>query len=291
MLCTLGASACGGDDGANTSQFASLGEAGFESGDGDSDTGDSGDGDGDPGDGDGDPGDGDGDSDPCADVDCSGHGDCVVVAGEATCACDPGYLPDALECIACPFVDPQDLDFVIPSVSVNGEATITGVPHNDYDHDAVIYLVDTVTQDRFFLADTVGASYTTHVIPGIYDVYYDRDSDFGDFPVPANNNAKLMTGVDLTQSTSLDIVVNGVSVSGEASITGVPHNDYDHDAVIYLVDTVTQDRFFLADTVGASYTTHVIPGIYDVYYDRDSDFGDFPVPANNNAALMCVQIR
>ncbi len=37
--------------------------------------------------------------DPCSGVDCSGHGTCRVSAGQASCACDPGYHADGLTCV------------------------------------------------------------------------------------------------------------------------------------------------------------------------------------------------
>ena len=33
-------------------------------------------------------------ADPCAQITCSGHGNCIVRGGEATCACHTGYVPD-----------------------------------------------------------------------------------------------------------------------------------------------------------------------------------------------------
>ncbi len=37
---------------------------------------------------------------PCEGIDCSGHGRCVVRAGEPTCECDEGYEPRDLTCVA-----------------------------------------------------------------------------------------------------------------------------------------------------------------------------------------------
>jgi predicted acyl esterase len=39
------------------------------------------------------------DVDPCADVDCSGHGACTTVDGQAACACFEGYEPEGLSCV------------------------------------------------------------------------------------------------------------------------------------------------------------------------------------------------
>jgi hypothetical protein len=41
-------------------------------------------------------------TDPCGGVDCSGHGRCVAVDGLPTCACDSGYYPVGLDCLADP---------------------------------------------------------------------------------------------------------------------------------------------------------------------------------------------
>jgi len=40
--------------------------------------------------------------DPCAGVDCGGHGDCSSATGSAVCACDGGWKPQGLTCVeAC----------------------------------------------------------------------------------------------------------------------------------------------------------------------------------------------
>ncbi|MBI5488791.1 MAG: hypothetical protein HY905_15760 [Deltaproteobacteria bacterium] len=40
--------------------------------------------------------------DACARIPCSGHGTCVVVRDTPTCACDPEYRPDGLNCVGTP---------------------------------------------------------------------------------------------------------------------------------------------------------------------------------------------
>jgi hypothetical protein len=39
--------------------------------------------------------------DPCTRIGCSGHGNCVVVGGGPTCACEDGYQPDAVNGLSC----------------------------------------------------------------------------------------------------------------------------------------------------------------------------------------------
>lgn len=54
-------------------------------------------------------------ADPCAGVTCSGHGDCVVVAGQPSCECEYTYKPDGLNCIpACTGVTCPDGKTCIP---------------------------------------------------------------------------------------------------------------------------------------------------------------------------------
>ncbi|MFO7564020.1 MAG: hypothetical protein R6X02_15345 [Enhygromyxa sp.] len=285
ILCTYGC----GDGGGDESSVFTVGMTVGGDGDGTSGDGDSGDGDGD-GDGDSGDGDGDGEPDPCAGVDCSGHGSCFENDGAAACNCDSGYLADGIECIECSAINPQGFNITVPSIGVSGTVSITGVPSGDWQHNGAIYLVDKVTSDRFFLASTEEGNYSSHVVPGVYDVHYDMLNDAGSLPVPANNNARLMTEVDLTQSKQLNVTVPPSAVSGNASIAGVPSGDWQHNGAIYFVDLATSDRFFFASTEAGAYATHVVPGAYRVYYDMQNDGGSHPVPANNNAALMCVQI-
>jgi hypothetical protein len=46
---------------------------------------------------------------PCNNVDCSGHGMCHVVSGLPVCACEKGYAPDtssATRCVPAPYLEP-----------------------------------------------------------------------------------------------------------------------------------------------------------------------------------------
>ena len=49
---------------------------------------------------------------PCDGIDCSGHGTCTIIAGEATCTCEAGYHADQLTCIADavnPYLEPVEI--------------------------------------------------------------------------------------------------------------------------------------------------------------------------------------
>ena len=46
--------------------------------------------------------------DPCAGVDCRGHGDCVEIAGSPYCECHAGYHPESLTCVVNDLNDPCD---------------------------------------------------------------------------------------------------------------------------------------------------------------------------------------
>ena len=45
-------------------------------------------------------------TDPCQAIECSYHGQCVIVGGNPYCQCDPGYRPEGYECIPIQVEDP-----------------------------------------------------------------------------------------------------------------------------------------------------------------------------------------
>ena len=52
--------------------------------------------------------------DPCADVDCSGHGRCRNNNGAAECECDTGFFDDGQACVACDAAHAADADCQAP---------------------------------------------------------------------------------------------------------------------------------------------------------------------------------
>ena len=99
-----------------------------------------------------------------------------------------------------------------------------------------------------------------------------------------------MTGVDFTQDTNLDLIISGTTLAGSATISGVPNNDGNHNGSIQFSDLDSQAQWFFTNTREMSFSEQVLPGAYRVYYSKNQDAGAFPVPANTNAALTCIQI-
>ena len=64
-------------------------------------------------------GDSDSDGDPCFDVDCSGHGTCVVEGDVIRCDCESGYEPSGLTCLPSGCVD-------VPMPDPVGEGPLPG---------------------------------------------------------------------------------------------------------------------------------------------------------------------
>jgi len=80
-----------------------------------------------------------GETDPCSDVECSGHGECVPIAEgtRAECRCDTGFRAEGLECIAV--AGDGDVDSDVDSdvdADSDGDGDIDGDADADSDGDA-----------------------------------------------------------------------------------------------------------------------------------------------------------
>ncbi|HVI00375.1 MAG TPA: calcium-binding EGF-like domain-containing protein [Enhygromyxa sp.] len=278
--------ACNGDDGGGddfNSGFTTLetsGDGDGDSGDGD---GDSGDGDGSPGDGDGSPGDGDGDGDdPCAGVDCSGHGSCVDTSGTLSCACDDGYVAIGLECVSCP-VASGTLDIDIPMITVSGNKQING-QSVQASNSGYMYFINRETGDSVSLGTLYSTAYSVNMIPGVYDLKYDEANDADG--VPDNSGAIVIEGITLQSSGNLDINVPMITVSGNKTVNGQSVMA-SNSGSLYFINQLTGDSVDLGTMYSTNYSVHMIPGTYDLRYREQNEADGVP---DNSGAIIATYI-
>jgi hypothetical protein len=200
----------------------------------------------------------------CMEVDCSGHGTCVEVEGEAVCECEEGYVADGLECVACPeYSGNAVFDIDVPMITVSGSRTINGqsitAPGS-----AVLHFVNPETGDRASTDALDEASYSIELVPGTYDVVYDVATAADD--IPHNTSATILTGLSLETSGALDIDVPMIEVSGALTVNGAPF-DAPGSGMLRFVNSETGDVAPLHDIGDADYSIELVPGVYDVVYD------------------------
>lgn len=169
------------------------------------------------------------------------------------------------------------LDIDIPVVTRSGAFEIGGAlaPQSVYENGR-IYLRDAdgnVTQ----IGQTRDRTYSVKLVPGVYDAMWSHL--IGDSIVPRNTWAEVVSDAALLTSGRLDINVPVVAIAGDMRIDGqaFPNSVYNR-ARFWLEGETPWDVFPIGDSDDHSYAARVVPGTYDVRYQKLITTG--LVPAN-----------
>lgn len=107
--------------------------------------------------------------------------------------------------------------------------------------------------------------HTARVVPGTYDLFY-GGGGVATTTAPRNQNAKLQSvPIAAAGTTTLDIDVPSVVVSGMLKINGATVTSA-ADAGTLMLRSATGDTVPLGTTSAGSYSIRAVPGSYDVYY-------------------------
>lgn len=184
--------------------------------------------------------------------------------------------------------DSQRLDIDVPVTTLAGVLTLDGAtpPDGTYENGRIL-LRDRLTGDRIVLGQTRDGAYDAPLVPGDYEVIYERV--LGGQQVPVNRAAVLQQTTLEAGEQSLDIDVATAVVSGGITVAGAPAPaDPGDDGVIVLRNPDTGDEAILGNTAEGTYTRRVVQGDYEVYYRQQTSSGG--VPANTNASLGSITI-
>lgn len=182
--------------------------------------------------------------------------------------------------------DDQQVNIEVPMVTVYGEFTIDGeVPADSPLSTARIYLRNESSGDELLLGEIHQGSFLRNVVPGTYDVVYERTQGF---VLPANTNAivdqvTIANAPDIVQTVDVDLVSG--HVSGDIRFDGqVPPNDNEDYGRIWFIDTETGDDILVGDSRNGTYGARLLAGSYDVHY-RAGEAGAV-APVNENARIL-----
>jgi hypothetical protein len=182
------------------------------------------------------------------------------------------------------------VDIDITSTVVMGTLKIAGEPAAA-GNSGIVTLRSADGGDRVVLASVARDTFSVHVVPGAYDLYYTRTSSPSNTmtPAPANHAAKLRTGLVLVPgaTTVLDIDIPSATVAGAITINGTSSGVGDHGTL--MIRNAAGDFGPFASTVGGSYTARLIPGSYDLYYSHAGRIGD-TTPMNTLIKLRCFTV-
>jgi hypothetical protein len=160
----------------------------------------------------------------------------------------------------------RTLDLDVTGVELKGALTVNGmlnVPNTQ----GLVVLENPATGDKAVLGDAAGGfNYDVHVAPAVYDVYYINTSvdDGGDSL--RNLHARVMSGLSITTSQTLNIDIPEITLSPRCTVNGIGGPQAEMGGRFVLRNAAGDEAFVDFPTGDMGYPAKVIPGVYDVYY-------------------------
>lgn len=180
----------------------------------------------------------------------------------------------------------MELDVDVPFVDIDGGMLLNGssAPDSDYET-GIIRFADPETGDTFVIGETRDTTFDSRVIPGTYEVLYERK--LGGAMMPINEEAVIQT-VDVGAQAKFDINIQTATISGDFALDGGPLPGTGEDAIVSLVDHMTGDKIALGHFADGTFQRIVVAGSYDLVYGQISAAGG--LPANTGAVLQTVDL-
>lgn len=182
-----------------------------------------------------------------------------------------------------------ELTVDIGSVAVSGNITIDGAAVTSKTDYGTLYF-GTDAGDEVLLATTTIGSYSTRVIPGSYDIYYEVGVPLQASLAPSNTRGKVASGVVLAAGApiTLDIDVRTVLATGTVEIDGVVVNEETDGGRLWL-RTDYGDELPLGWTSAGMFSARVVPGTYELHYEGTAPSSR--APFNRDATLGCLVVE
>jgi hypothetical protein len=162
---------------------------------------------------------------------------------------------------------PLILNLTVPVSTVSGTVTVNGaqVPATGGRGRLIL---QNATATRPFAGTATAGTYSTLIVPGVYDLYY-AATDVG-AGVPSNTNVKLRTGVVVgTGPTILDVDIPATTVMTSATVNGAPLDPNLGTGDLHLRTAAGDDA--LVGSTGSPFSQLVVAGTYDVYYALETN--------------------
>jgi len=193
--------------------------------------------------------------------------------------------------------EPVSLSVDVPTVPLVGKVTVAGATISATLGEGVVYLANATSSAA--LATTSQGSFEVPVIPGTYDLFYAERVGMDyvrsrpeNTVIPGSSKATLQRGIVIPAAcpggaVRLDVDVPSTRVTGTVTMNGAAFSDVLSDRPARLTprsadgDSELLTRGF---GFGFPYTAAVVPGMYDVYYQR-LDVHDNTLPSNSSAKL------
>ena len=171
----------------------------------------------------------------------------------------------------------------IPSTTISGTVTLAGAAPTVLAGELPYVTLRGAAGDTAPLLMSATGTYSAHVIPGTYDLYFGLNGSGALNSAPRNSSAKLQSAIVVGAApVSLNIDIPATPVSGTATLNGAAITTTAQRAFVLTLQNVAGDRAQLASyPQGGAFSASLIPGTYDLYYTRGGDIG---VTIPNNIA-------
>jgi hypothetical protein len=163
-------------------------------------------------------------------------------------------------------------------VTINGAAVPSTTDYGNV-------FLRTASGDEVTVGTSYAASSPLKVVPGIYDVYFDRAS-CGTYS-PCNLRGKVSTVTIAASTTNLPIDIPVANVTVNVTIGGAANTSTTDYGTLYL-RTASGDELRVGPTYMPTTQFRIIPGTYEVHYEVGSC--SIKAPCNTDAILQTVTI-
>lgn len=172
--------------------------------------------------------------------------------------------------------EPAEITIDVPSVSARGAFLVDGQPAPDSDYEnGEIWFVLPEIDDEVLVGRTRDQTFDLRVVPGDYDVRFRRI--LGGNVVPAVPDGFVQT-FPISFDTVADIDIETVILAGVFTLDGEDPPDSDYETGdVYLVGD-GGPPIWLGETRDRQFNRRILPGKYDVYFQRK--LGGQLVPRN-----------
>jgi hypothetical protein len=181
------------------------------------------------------------------------------------------------------------LDVDVPVAEIQGTITVGGAtPPGHLYENGRIFFVDRSSGTEIDVAETQEGSYAVMLTHGDYDVYYARIA--GSTLVPLNSRARLIDRLSIETAQTIDIDVPLVELTGTISVDGQPPpTSTSDDGVLRLHDSETGDSVVLGHTRDGTFSSLVVPGVYEIRYAQAT--ATAVMPANLDAVIGQIEVH
>jgi len=170
----------------------------------------------------------------------------------------------------------------VPAVTLTSSYTMNGAPFPESQYTRAFFsLRNPDSGDTIALGYSNDQYHSTLLIPGVYDVIYVHTQGS---VIPQNQDAIVMSDVNISSSQALAIDVPAVTWTSSYTMNGAPFPESQYTkAFLSLRNQDSEDTVALGYSNDEYHNTMIIPGVYDVNYTHT--IGS-EIPQNEDAIVM-----